>query len=77
MVKLILVILFSFNISYAYDVNIYDSAEKGRVVIELVDDCSYSHKLVIDLDRAATFIPHDWFELLVISGEWNKCKKSS
>jgi hypothetical protein len=71
--KLILLILFWCNISFAYTVDIYDATESGMVVIEAIDDCNYSHKLLISLQNASTHKPTDWIELLMISGEWNKC----
>jgi hypothetical protein len=56
------------------EVNIYDAPSRpGWIVIEAIDDCNYSHKLLIKLELADSYRPSDWLELLMISGEWNKC----
>lgn len=65
--------LFASSASADPTVEIFDASEPGMIVIELIDDCSFSHKLLIPLTLAATYKTSDWFDLLVISKEWNKC----
>lgn len=75
MSKYLILLLFQWTFSaQAETVEIYDSSEPGMVVVEVVDDCEFSHKLLISLKNAATHKSTDWVELLIISGEWNKCK---
>lgn len=72
---LIIFILLTHSITFAYEVNIYDAPHRNKIVIELIDDCNFSHKLVTSIENASTYKSTDWLELLIISGEWNKCKK--
>ena len=72
-ILVLLMILFS-QISYSYEINIYDSVSYSKsVVIEVIDDCKFSHKLLISLENSKTDKVTDWMELLFISKEWNKC----
>jgi len=79
LLNLITVILLSFQwgISAQAEVNVYDAPSRpGWIVIEAIDDCDFSHKLLIRLKDADSYKPGDWLELLMISGEWNKCLTS-
>lgn len=62
------------NFSFGYEVNNYASSEPGMTVIEVIDDCKYSHKLLILEELLETHKIQDWLELLIVSGEFNKCK---
>jgi hypothetical protein len=71
---LISFILFYSSITFAYDVNIYHTSRPGYVLIELVDDCQMSHKLLIQEKNLYTNTKDDWVALLFESKEWNKCQ---
>lgn len=71
---LTIIILMYSSISNAYEVNSYASSESGMTVIEIVDDCNFSHKLLISEEKVGTFKVMDWLELLTASGEYDKCK---
>lgn len=77
MIKSLLICITFFlyaNSASAELINIYDSVSNpGHIVIEAVDDCNFSHKLLISLELSTGHKPTDWLELLIISGEWNKC----
>ena len=74
-IKLFIVytVFWSMGLSAHSEVNIYDASEPGYIVIEAIDNCDFSHKLLIPLKLADSHRPTDWLELLMISGEWNKC----
>ena len=62
------------NSASAESIDIYDAmGHPGYIVIEAIDDCNFSHKLLIPLNLADSHKPGDWIELLMVSGEWNKC----
>lgn len=61
--------------SWAYDVNIYQASEPNKSVIEVVDDCGNSHKLVIDNKNINSYKVLDWLDLLFVSGKY--CQKNN
>lgn len=76
-VYIIIMMLIQWNFLAHAGVNVYDAPSRpGWIVIEAIDDCDFSHKLLITLKEADTHKPGDWLELLMISGKWNKCLTS-
>lgn len=74
---IISLILFQWVVPAHAGVNVYDAPSRPEwIVIEAIDDCDFSHKLLIRLKDADSHKPGDWLELLMISGEWNKCLTS-
>lgn len=76
-IKLFIVFTTFWSIGFsarAEKIEIYDASEPGMIVIEAVDDCEYSHKLLISLENAVTQKSTDWISLLIKLGEWNKCE---
>ena len=72
----ILILCYS-SISNAFEVNSYASSERGMTIIEIIDDCDFSHKLLISEDSLGSHKVSDWLDLLMISGEYNKCKQGA
>jgi hypothetical protein len=48
----------------AYEVNIYDSSDPKKAVVEVVDDCNYSHKLVVDKNKLNNNKVLHWIDIL-------------
>lgn len=74
---IILTILIVYHqLNWAYEANIYDIPHDPKnVIIEIVDDCKYSHKLLISKEKLASGYAFDWLQMLFESGEYNKsCK---
>lgn len=76
MPKLIYIIfgLIISNPSLAYEVNIYDASEPNKSVIEVVDDCNYSHKLIISTNELNNSKVLNWVNFLLDSNKY--CKKN-
>ena len=76
MIKLI-ISLFVCQSIWAHEVEIHNlKHDPDNVVIEIIDDCKYSHKLLISKEKLSSGYAVEWLQMLFESGEYNKfCKK--
>lgn len=64
MEKLLVFLLFMTFNTHAYEVNIYDSSDPKKAVIEVIDDCNYSHKLIVDKNKLSDNKVLQWVDTL-------------
>jgi len=61
--------------AWGYDVNIYQASEKNKSVVEIVDDCGLTHRLVIETKKLSNNEVLDWADKLFDTGAY--CTKNS
>lgn len=74
--KLIIIFMIFSQSIFGYEVEIHNlKHDPENVVIEVVDDCKYSHKLLISKKKLSSGYAIEWLQMLFESGEYNKfCK---